>query len=601
MCLSSIVGIKKNIGLLAIIFGFSFLNVYASKNNINEEEKTIDNIEYSTLLSESTITDWLFIFILLLLVACFYFLTTNKTTRLKIKIKGQILFISFALITFLSAVGLVSWYYMDKIGKELNSIAYEDIPLTKIVSAIETHQLEQAITVERVLKHYYDDPLINQKKINQLKIHFKELLNKSNKEIKEGEELCEEVILHEKNELVINEFKYVLSELKAIEKEHDHFNKDVLKLFTALDNNKVEEIHALEKMIEKEENELDEALIKLLIEIEKFTEEAAIKAKTDENKAIVVNIFILLIALISGTLLSINLSNRISYSINKLLYVSNNFKEGNLNVKVDLNNHDKDEIADLNTSMHTLTETLRNIVSEIVSGAENIASASQQLSSVSQQLSQGANVQASSTEEVSASMQQMISSIENNTDNSLHSKDISQNTSNEILNISQKTTESLEAVKTITDKIKVINDIAFQTNILALNASVEASRAGNSGKGFAVVATEVRKLAENSKLAAEEIVESADITLNVSEDAESLVNKIIPEINKVFQLIEEITSNSLEQKSGSSEINDAVQNLNQITQENVAASEELATSAEELASQAEQLKATISFFKVNEN
>ncbi|MFO8021805.1 MAG: methyl-accepting chemotaxis protein, partial [Perlabentimonas sp.] len=209
--------------------------------------------------------------------------------------------------------------------------------------------------------------------------------------------------------------------------------------------------------------------------------------------------------------------------------------------------------------------------------------------------------QASSAEEVSSSMEQMAANIQQNTDNAQQTEKITINVSQGVEKVGNASKESLESIKNIAEKINIINDIAFQTNILALNAAVEAARAGEHGKGFAVVAAEVRKLAERSKLAADEIVTLATSSVTVTEEASELMANLVPEIEKTAKLVQEISAASIEQNSGSDQINSAIQQLNQVTQQNAAASEELATSSEELSSQAEQLKDLIGYFKVDES
>ena len=183
----------------------------------------------------------------------------------------------------------------------------------------------------------------------------------------------------------------------------------------------------------------------------------------------------------------------------------------------------------------------------------------------------------------------------------MQTEKISVSSSQGMNNVATAAQESLVSVREITEKINIINDIAFQTNILALNAAVEAARAGEYGKGFAVVAAEVRKLAERSKIASDEIVTLSQKSRNVTEESGELVEKILPEIEKTSKLVQEIAAASQEQNSGADQVNSAIQQLNQVTQQNAAASEEMATSSEELSGQATQLKELISFFKVEEN
>ena len=308
---------------------------------------------------------------------------------------------------------------------------------------------------------------------------------------------------------------------------------------------------------------------------------------------------IILSILIMIALINIFISKSITLPIQKGVNFAKKISGGDLTAEIDVNQ--QDEIGILANSLTQMVEKLREIVSGINRGAVEIATASQQISIGSQQLSQGANSQAATAEEVSSSMEQMAANILQNTENAVQTEKISLQAkqSMDLMEVSGK--KSITSIKDIAGKITIINDIAFQTNILALNAAVEAARAGEQGRGFAVVAAEVRKLAERSKIAADEIAFISNNSVSVAQESDKLINSLTPEIERTAKLVQEIASASDEQSSGVGQVNNALNDLNQIIQQNAASAEELATNAEELASQSEQLKILTSFFRMNES
>lgn len=288
----------------------------------------------------------------------------------------------------------------------------------------------------------------------------------------------------------------------------------------------------------------------------------------------------------------------LNYIISKIQEIG----KGNLDIEIDseiLNK--KSEIGLLGKSSDSTVKKLREVVSGVDAILDSINAASHQLSASSQQLAQGANEQASAVEEVSSTIEQITASIEQNTDNARQTEKISMLAYDGIKSVVDKSEKATVANKTIADKIQIINDIAFQTNILALNAAVEAARAGEHGKGFAVVAAEVRKLAERSKVAAEEIVTLADEGYKLSDEARHQLTETMPNIEKTTNLVQEIAASSMEQNNGTSQINTAVQQLNSVTQQNASSSEELASNAEEMTAQTQTAADLISFFKLGGN
>ena len=360
-------------------------------------------------------------------------------------------------------------------------------------------------------------------------------------------------------------------------------------------------------------------------------------AVSDAATAMTIMLGSLGVALVVGLAIAIGLSLSIARGLGKAVNLADAVAVGDLSTVIDTTS--KDEIGDLIRSLNGMVANLkatsvvadtiasgdltveakplsekdtlglalermvgklRQIVGEAIAAATSVSTGSTQLAASAEQLSQGATEQASATEEASSSMEEMASNVKQNADNASQTEKIARQSALDAEASGGAVTRAVKAMETIAQKITIVQEIARQTDLLALNAAVEAARAGEHGRGFAVVASEVRKLAERSQTAAQEIGALSGETVKSAQEAGSMLAKLVPDIKRTAELVEEITAACREQDIGSTQINQSIQQLDKVTQQNAAASEEVSATSEQLTQQADQLQTTIAYFRLDD-
>jgi len=260
----------------------------------------------------------------------------------------------------------------------------------------------------------------------------------------------------------------------------------------------------------------------------------------------------------------------------------------------------RDEVGQVAEAISQMVRKLREIISKIKEVSISMENHSTDLDFSSSKIAEGTSQQAATTEEISSSIEEMLASISQNAQHSVFIADNETKTANEIQLVKESVEKNFEQFTLITKRIESITEIASKTDLLAVNASIEAARAGLQGKGFSVVAYEIRKLSETTQRIAEDIISLSQASLEASRNSTLLLAKTVPAIQHNANKVMEIKTASLEQNLAAEQISSAISELATVVSNNASSTEELAVKSRQMKIQSKEMKTLIKYFKLEE-
>jgi methyl-accepting chemotaxis protein len=330
-----------------------------------------------------------------------------------------------------------------------------------------------------------------------------------------------------------------------------------------------------------------------------LSRELLTKAGASEHQAslaLTVNLLVMSLVVLASVVMVLLIPRSITRPLARAVTVAQSIARGDLSTRIETTA--RDETGQLLVAMRTMTERLTDLLREVGVGAGELSSLAARVAGTSVTLSRGTGEQATSVKEAAVSLQEMTATVSVTAKNCGRMEQAALAGSRDADQAARTVRDTVEAMKSIASKVGLIEEIASRTNLLAINATIEAAGAGEYGRGFAVVAMEVRKLAERSTVSAREIRELMSSSLGIAARSGEMLMRLVPSIQTTAGLVQEVTVASKEQAIGIAQIQQAMTQLDGVTRDSAAAANAMSTAADQLSQRASGLRALMAFFRL---